>query len=156
MTIDKRKRKKKCPTCSKWFIKKTLDQKYCSSECSRKAPSNGGRPPVMSEKVIQKLEQAFSIDCTIREACFYAGIAESTYYENKKKNPKMMEEMERLKNKPILKARQTIVNGLSETDNAKWYLERKRKNEFARMEKQDVTSNGQTIDFYKIPDKKRE
>jgi hypothetical protein len=36
-----------------------------------------------------------------------------------------------LQERPILKARQTIVKSLDDPEQAKWYLERKRKNEFS-------------------------
>jgi hypothetical protein len=39
----------------------------------------GGRPTVMTEEVMRKLEEAFSLDCTDEEACAYAGIGERTY-----------------------------------------------------------------------------
>src|SRR4051812_649926 len=54
-----------------------------------------GRPTVFTEDTIQKLEEAFKIDATVREACAYAGIAESTYYAEAKDNPVFSERMDR-------------------------------------------------------------
>jgi len=82
-------------------------------------------------EVITLLKQAFSIGCTDVEACLHAGIATSTYYEWKKDDPKLSEEFDRLKQSPVMKARNTIVEGLDDVANARWYLERKRKDEFS-------------------------
>jgi len=79
-----------------------------------------------------KLEQAFAIGCTDKEACIYAGITpDQLYYYTSTVNPQFQVIKEELKEKPILKARQTIVKGLDQADNAKWFLERKVKNEFS-------------------------
>ena len=83
-------------------------------------------------EVLEKLRQAFAIDATIDEACFYAGIDQSTYHIWKKKEPKQFEQLEALRNTPILAARQTIATGIkSDPQLALKYLERKRKAEFS-------------------------
>ena len=89
------------------------------------------RPTKQTPEIITKLEQAFSLDCTVAEACFQAGIAESTYFDWSKSDPQFSERMKALKNKMVLKARQTIFNDMSDPTTAKWYLERKRKEEFS-------------------------
>lgn len=93
----------------------------------------GGRPTVMHEKTIEKLEQAYSLDCTDSEACIYAGIKPATLYKFQKDNPEFIERKQLLKGKPVLKARGVILNELNKenSDIAKWYLERKRKSEFS-------------------------
>lgn len=79
-----------------------------------------------------KLEQAFAIGCTDKEACIYAGITpDQLYYYTSTVNTQFQVIKEELKEKPILKARQTIVKGLDQVDNARWFLERKAKNEFS-------------------------
>lgn len=92
-----------------------------------------------------KLEQAFAIGCTDKEACVYAGITpDQLYYYTSTVNPQFQVIKEELKEKPILKARQTIVKGLEEADNAKWFLERKMKKEFAS--RSEVTgANGEPL-----------
>lgn len=91
-----------------------------------------GRPTVMTPDVLHKLEEAFAIGCSDSEACSYADIAMSTLYSYQEKNPSFSERKEQLKEKPILKAKNTIVKALNEPEHAKWYLERKKKNEFAQ------------------------
>ncbi len=84
-----------------------------------------------SEKLI-KLEQAFAIGCTDKEACSYAEITEhQLYYYQDVVNPQFAVKKQELKEKPILKAKQTIVKSLDQPEHAKWYLERKSKDEFS-------------------------
>lgn len=89
-------------------------------------------------ETLDKLRSAFSIDSTIQEACFFAGIQESTYYNWKKKDPKGMEDLEKLRLEPILKARTELVNGIVGFDNALKYLERKRKGEFSTRQEMET------------------
>jgi len=101
-----------------------------------------GRPTVMTPETISKLEEVFAIGGSDEEACFYAGIGKTTLYNYQQDNPEFVERKEALKEKPILKARQTIVKGLDDVHNAQWYLEKKKKNEFgnaASIEIKDMT-----------------
>jgi hypothetical protein len=82
-------------------------------------------------EAIQRLSEAFSMDATVKEACYYANIAESTFYVNMEQDPKLLEDLNRLREKPILKARSTIMKSLDQPETAKWYLERKKRAEFA-------------------------
>lgn len=96
-----------------------------------------GRPPVIDEMTLQKLEAAFSLGATDSEACFQAGISPATLYNYQNENPGYLERKKQLKERMILKARMVIADALNNSDKevAKWYLERKAKNEFsARQE----------------------
>lgn len=94
-------------------------------------PSKLGQPTVMTEEVMEKLRQAFLIGASDREACGFAGIAPSTLYNYQNEHPDYVEQKEMWKETPILKARNTISKNLDTPDVAKWYLERKKKAEFA-------------------------
>lgn len=89
------------------------------------------RPTVMTEQVIDKLRQAFLIGATNDEACGYADISVKTLYNYIEKVPEFLQQIEQWKNEPILKAKTTVVKNLDDTKNAQWYLERKKKDEFA-------------------------
>lgn len=103
-----------------------------------------GRPTIMTPEIISKLEEVFAIGGSDNEACFYAGIGKSTLYNYQQEHPEFLERKEALKERPILKARQTIVKGLEEADNAKWFLERKVKKEFAS--RSEITgANGEPL-----------
>ncbi|NLZ73222.1 MAG: hypothetical protein GX905_05320, partial [Bacteroidales bacterium] len=71
------------------------------------------------------------------EACFYANISKQTLYNYQKEHPEFVDRKEALKEKPILKARQTVVKALDDPKDAQWFLERKRKEEFSF--RQEVT-----------------
>ena len=82
--------------------------------------------------VIQKLEEAFALDCTIWEACFYAEIVPQTYYNLISSKPELLDRFTALRNNPVLLARQELVKGLVDNPElALKYLERKRKDEFS-------------------------
>ena len=100
----------------------------------------GGRPTTFTNEVVQKLEEAFAMDCSVEEACLYADIARQTYYnhvdgkaELGAKKREYFDRFEELRQRPFLKARQTIFKGLDDPATAKWYLERKKKKEFAGL-----------------------
>ncbi len=84
----------------------------------------------LTENTIRKLEEAFSIDASVKEACYYADISTDTYYRWIKEFPELSYKLERLREKPVLKARQTVVKSLEQPDYAFKYLEKKKKDEF--------------------------
>ena len=93
-----------------------------------------------NEKIINDLQQAFWLDCTIMEACYYAWISKQTYYNLLDYKPKLKEKFDSLRNKPVLIARQELVKGLTNNPElALKYLERKRKDEFST--RSEVNSN---------------
>lgn len=88
--------------------------------------NKGGRPTVVDKDVIKVLEQAFSMGCTDKEACVLADISHQTLYNYQKDHPEFVERKEQLKEKPILKARKTVVDSLDNDVDSAWkYLERK-------------------------------
>lgn len=95
-----------------------------------------GRHTVMTQDVVNKLEQAFSMGCSDLEACLHAGISKQTLYDYQAKNPKFVDRKEQLKEKLVLKARTVIAEALNRKDEntAKWYLERKKKDEFGKAD----------------------
>ena len=89
-----------------------------------------GRPTKINADVINKMEQAFSLDASIDEMCLFAGITPQTYYNFIKKWPDLLERFTALRNRPVLKARNTVVGALGEPIHAFKYLEKKRRAEF--------------------------
>jgi hypothetical protein len=85
----------------------------------------------LTDETVKKLEEAFAIDASIPEACYYADISKQTYYNWIEANPDLKEKFDRLREKPVLKARQTVVGNLDNPEMALRYLERKRKAEFS-------------------------
>lgn len=89
-----------------------------------------GRPSSITPEVLAKLEQAFAMGCSDREAVLYADICMDALYRYQKDHPEFAERKALLKEKPVLKARSVVVNSLSDPETSKWYLERKTKGEF--------------------------
>ena len=90
-----------------------------------------GRPTVMTDEVIRKLEEIFALGGTDLEACLFADISKSTLYDYQVLHPEFVERKEKLKEEPILKARRTVVGALDQPNMALSYLERKKKDEFS-------------------------
>lgn len=89
-----------------------------------------GRPSEMTEEKVKKLEEVFAIDGTVEEACFYADISKTTYYNWLEKKPELVDRFEALRQRPFLKARQTIIKSLDQPQHAFEYMKRKKKDEF--------------------------
>ncbi len=68
--------------------------------------NKGGRKTVMTENVVNKLEQAFEWGCTDSEACVHAGISKQTLYNYGDKNKGFLDRKELLKETPVLKAKE--------------------------------------------------
>lgn len=100
----------------------------------------------LNDSVVEKLEHAFSIDCTVEEACFYAGISRDTFYKWIEKFPKLSDRFEDLRNSPILSARTTLINSLNRPGMALEYLKRKRRAEFGDVSKIELDGKLQTED----------
>jgi len=99
----------------------------------------------MTEIVLGKLNEAFAIGASDKEACFYADISPDTLYDYQLKNPKFIQRKEALKERPVLLARQTVLKAIeSDPLTARWYLERRRKDEFSS--RQELTgADGERI-----------
>ena len=90
-----------------------------------------GRPTVIDDVVVSKLEHAFSIGCPTREACSFAGISHEAFYNFVEKYPEFNDRFNSLKDKPILAARDTVAKAIKvNPEMAFRYLERKRPKEF--------------------------
>ena len=110
-----------------------------------------GRPTVMTEETVNKLEQGFAMGFTDEEACLYANISKQTLYDYCKKNPKYIDRKEELKNHPKILAKTNVYNALKDNkkvEDSKWYLERKVKEEFSQRTETDLTTQGEKIDGF--------
>jgi hypothetical protein len=88
--------------------------------------SRAGRPSVLTETVVSKLEQAFAIGANDSQACSYAGISRQTFYANLKKDSEFRDKIEAQKEKLALKAKQELAKLIQGGDRTTilWYLER--------------------------------
>ena len=100
----------------------------------------------LTDQAVKKLEEAFSIDASIGEACYYAGISRQTYYNWIEENPELFDKFERLRSIPVLKARFEVVRGIEGDKHfAFQYLKSKQKGEFGEkitVEREESTTIG--------------
>ena len=105
------------------------------------AENKVGRPTVMTEDMIGKLELLFAKGLSDREACLIADISPSTLYDYCTANPDFAERKELLKEQVKTKAKLNIAEAIEQEDIdiSKWYLERKAKDEFST--KQEISGD---------------
>lgn len=100
------------------------------------------KPAKMDKLTVQKLEEAFSMDCGVGEACLLANITKQTYYNWIESFPEMKERFDLLRENPVLLARTTVNRAIQENPNIAFtYLERKRRSEFSPSQKVEHTGN---------------
>lgn len=92
--------------------------------------------------------------CTNREACLFADIPESTFYDFLKDFPEYSDKIAMWKEYEKIKARMVVHRALDKGDRdmAKWYLERKAKNEFSTKQELDSTVNNRVVIVDDLPD----
>ena len=99
---------------------------------------------------VEKIIAAFKLDCTVEQACVYAGISHDQYKYFCRAHKNFYTIKAICKSLPILRARQTIVMNLHDAKNAMWYLERKNPEEFGRAQKIDLEGNLNLNEMKKI------
>ena len=105
------------------------------------AENKVGRPTVMTETMIGKLELLFARGLSDREACLIANISPSTLYDYCNENPDFAERKELLKENIKTQAKLNVAEAIEkkDVDISKWYLERKAKDEFST--KQEIAAD---------------
>ena len=112
---------------------------------------NVGRPSVVTDKVVSKLEEAFAKGLTDLQACAVASISKEAFYNYCNRNPEFKDKKERLKQMPKVQAKYVINEALySEEfdiryDAAKYYAERKMKDEFGKNNTPELTQNNTNV-----------
>jgi len=117
-TIKKRNRKPKTKKIeTKAWVVKTYDYR-------KDWKLDTWRPTVIDEKIIEKLAYAFRCDCTIAEACAYAGIHPDTYYKTVKENKMFSELMDKSKELFLVdvKTRAKELMDTAESESVSWSL----------------------------------
>lgn len=114
------------------------------------------RPTIMTDEVVSKLEEAFAWGCSDKEACLWADIAEKTLYNYQEKYPEFVQRKEQLKETPVMKARKSVVNSLTNDPKlALQFLERKKKDEFSLKTESEITNpDGSLTPTVKIIDER--
>jgi AcrR family transcriptional regulator len=89
-----------------------------------------GRPTERNDEVNRKIEEAAALGASIEEIAMYCGVHRATLYRWMKDDEELSDRIQELQERPILKARQTVVKHLDDPSHAFKYLEKKRKGEF--------------------------
>ena len=105
-----------------------------------------GRPTVMTEAVLLKLEEAFAMGCPDTEACLYADISPSSLYKYQEEHPEFSERKAQLKEKPVLLARTTVLKSLAEDTNSAWRMLERKDPDLHPKQQIDHTTKGEKID----------
>ena len=116
--------------------------------------NKGGRPTVMTEERVKKLELGFLKGLNDTECCNYVGISRQTLYDYCAKHPEFADRKEELKTHPSTTAKLNVVEAIENGDVelSKWWLERRNKAEFSTRQeieadvKNDVTINIELTD----------
>lgn len=92
-----------------------------------------GRPSVINEKTLRKLEIFIASGMSVSASCYMAGISKSTYYEHKELDKEFADRMRMAEEWATFRARQVVLQAIDNGDvtAARWYLERKARFEFA-------------------------
>lgn len=105
--------------------------KNCGKCGKPKTQCECGRPTVMTPDVLSKLEDAFMFCFTDEEACLYAGISTTAFYNYQLENPEFKERKKALRLHPNLSAKKELVEGIKGNINqARWWAQNKMGDEF--------------------------
>lgn len=117
-----------------------------------KISNSVGRPKSIGKEELEKLEYAFSIGATPKEAILHADVKSSTFYDYVRDNPEFSERIELLREKTPLKARIVVDNALDigDVNTAKWLLERNKRAEFSTQQNVDHTTKGDKINVEEL------
>lgn len=102
-----------------------------------------GRPTKLDDEVRRKIEEVAALDGSVEEMAYYAGVHRATLHRWLQDDESFRDRIAELRERPILKARQTITKALDDPQHAKWYLERKKRKEWGANI--DVTSDNKPI-----------
>lgn len=92
-----------------------------------------GRPSKFTEDTVAKLEEVFKIGVTIQVACTQVGIHKSNYFRNYKNDQEFATKMDAARNYARLAAGNVVMDSIVKrrnTQDAKWWLEKKHSEEF--------------------------
>lgn len=88
-------------------------------------------PSKLTDENRVKLKEAAALDASTDEMAYYCGVTRQTIHNWLKSDQELFDEIKRLREKPILLARQTVNKKMTESyANSMDYLKRKRKKEF--------------------------
>lgn len=129
-----------CPQCGGKFTwaDTRKGQIFCKKDCYLIADPDQfeekTKQKAVNDETLRFLREAFAWGATDEEACNHAKIGTTAFYKYKAKHADFAEEVARLKETPTLNSRRNIAKDIEDgsIETSKWWLERKKKNEFGR------------------------
>ena len=79
--------------------------------------NKGGRPTVMTEEIVGKLEYGFMKGLNVTECCHYADISRSAFYDYVALHPEFSDRMDELRSNPSTKAKLNVVEAIENDTN---------------------------------------
>jgi hypothetical protein len=112
-----------------------------------------GRPTVITDEVVRKLEAAFRDGFSLSEACLVSGVSRTAYYERKAVDEVFANKMELANKYVTIRAKKVVVKAIDDGNfnAAKWWLEHRERDEFglkAINQKADLETDGKKDDEY--------
>lgn len=95
----------------------------------------------MTPDVLRKLEDAFAYCYTDEEACLYAGISTTAFYEYQEKHPEFAERKQLLRKTPNLKAKKTLVEHVGTESGARFWATTKMSDEFSQKQRLEISDS---------------
>lgn len=114
---------------------------------TKKVVDKGGRPSKLTEERTKKLEDIFKVGGTVLEACSFAGISTTAYYEWINKNESLRTKMEAAQHYADVVAKNLVSKAIIEDEDlstAKWWLE---KREFSQPQSLQQINVGEGANF---------
>lgn len=95
---------------------------------------SGGRPTVITNETVRKLEDAFKAGFSVSEACLVSGISRATYYEHTAADEAFADKMELAKKYVTIRAKKVVMQAIDDGNfsAAKWWLEHRARDEFGQ------------------------
>jgi len=109
-----------------------------------------------SKDMKSKIEEVAALDGSVEEMAMYCDVSRQTIYNWFKENEDFFDRIERLRQRPILKARKAVNEKMADNyGNAMDYLKRKKKKEFGDTQSIEITTPKPLLDvLYNDSDKK--
>jgi PBSX family phage terminase large subunit len=120
--------------------------------------------PGLRTESVQKLEKAFSMGLNVSQACGYAQVPRSTYYNYVKTTKDEKERLEGLRITPIVTATEVLLKAIAGNDEsrpdilaARWYLEKRSREDYGsdhyvmELEKQKASLDASKFGYRGIP-----
>lgn len=106
---------------------------------------SGGRPTVISDRVVRKLEAALRDGFNVSEACLVSGVSRSVYYERKASDSVFADKMELAQKYVTIRAKKVVVQAIDDGNfnAAKWWLEHRERDEFGSRTVSEETKEQQ-------------